>query len=724
MKKIFYGWLLAALAALCLLPWQQQEAGLFAGEWLRDGQFFSERGAPAVLHVLSFGAWPLGVFFALIAASAALVAANPHRKTLGLGQIALGGAGLLWLAWLGWGPLAAGTGLGFGALLLALCLLFLLTSGAAACGVCRGDAFVAGAIGLIICLISLFVLFPVALILVSAGQPMDDGGTGAAALARRMVDPGIWSLNCVSGPGRCGVAWNTLALALLTGVSATFLGLVFALLVTRTNGRWVRPMRAITILPIVTPPFVLGLALILLFGRNGAITGLLGEFFGIEQSRWLYGMTGVWLSQMLAFAPIAFMTLIGVVEGVSPSLEEASGTLGASSWQTFVKVSLPLMRPGIANAFLLCFIESMADFGNPMVLGGNFHVLSTEIFFSVVGASNDQGRAATLAIVLLTFAVGAFFIQNLWLGKKSYVTVTGKADHGGHASLNPRLKTTLWTIALPWFAFTALIYGTVVAGGFVNNWGQDNAFTLRHYIDAFGITAGASGWHWTGQAWPSLFTTLTISAIAAPLTAFVGILSAWLLVRQQFALKSAFEFGTMLSFAIPGTVIGISYILAFNSAPIELTGTATILILCFVFRNMPMGLRTGIAAMRQLDGSLDEASITLGASSWTTMRKVILPLLRPAIASALVYGFVRSITSISAVVFLVSADYDMATSYIIGLVSNGNYGTAIAYATVLIVVILLCIQLIHLLVGKRRLRRVSAEKTLPAAVPNLEKSYA
>ncbi|MEG2964704.1 MAG: iron ABC transporter permease, partial [Janthinobacterium sp.] len=340
-----------------------------------------------------------------------------------------------------------------------------------------------------------------------------DGGTGAAALARRLADPGIWSLNCVAGPGRCGVAWNTLALALLTGVSATFLGLVFALLVTRTNGRWVRPMRAITILPIVTPPFVLGLALILLFGRNGAITGLVGELFGIEQSRWLYGMTGVWLSQMLAFAPIAFMTLIGVVEGVSPSLEEASGTLGASSWQTFVKVSLPLMRPGIANAFLLCFIESMADFGNPMVLGGNFHVLSTEIFFSVVGASNDQGRAATLAIVLLTFAVGAFFIQNLWLGKKSYVTVTGKADHGGHASLNPRLKTTLWTIALPWFAFTALVYGTVVAGGFVNNWGQDNAFTLRHYIDAFGITAGASGWHWTGQAWPSLFTTLTISAI-------------------------------------------------------------------------------------------------------------------------------------------------------------------------------------------------------------------
>jgi iron(III) transport system permease protein len=723
MKKIFYGWLCAGLAALCLLPWYQQEAGLFAGAWLHDGHFFDKSGAPAIGQIAAFGAPGLGVLFAFLLAGFALLLSGARRLLLGAGMLGIGLAGLLWLGWTAWGAAAPGTGLGYGALLFALSSLFLLTSGAAACGACRGDAFVCGAIGLVVALISLFVLLPVALILVSAFQA-GDGASAWSALTARLSDPGIWSLGCVAGPGRCGVAWNTLALAALTGVSATFLGLVFALLVTRTNGRWVRPMRAITILPIVTPPFVLGLALILLFGRNGAITSLMGDMFGIAPSRWMYGMSGVWLSQMLAFAPIAFMTLLGVVEGVSPSLEEASGTLGASSWQTFVKVTLPLMRPGIANAFLLCFIESMADFGNPMVLGGNFHVLSTEIFFSVVGAANDQGRAATLALVLLAFAISAFLVQNLWLGKKSYVTVTGKADHGGHAALDPRLKAGLWAVALPWFAFTALVYGAVLAGGFVNNWGQDNSFTLRHYIDAFAVSGDWSGLHWTGQAWPSLMTTLTISAIATPLTALVGILAAWLLVRQQFALKSAFEFGTMLSFAIPGTVIGISYILAFNAPPVELTGTATILVLCFVFRNMPMGLRTGIAAMRQLDRSLDEASVTLGASSWTTMRRVILPLLRPALASALVYGFVRSITSISAVVFLVSADYDMATSYIIGLVSNGNYGTAIAYATVLIFIILICIQLIHLLVGRRRLRRVSATEAPTAAATTLKETFA
>jgi iron(III) transport system permease protein len=721
MKKLFYAWLGSALAGLCLLPWYQQEAGLFAGAWLRPSVFLSSAGAPALLQWLLHGERHLGWLFALLAGALAWAALQPARHVLGLGMLAAAAAGLLWLGWSGWGPGAAAAGLGYGALLAALSLLFVLTGGAAACGACRGDAFVTGAIGLIIALISLFVLYPVAVILAGAFQGHGQAMSWAL-LAQRFSEPGIWGLNCLASGRACGVAWNTLILAAATGVAATALGLVFALLVTRVHGRWARPLRAITVLPIVTPPFVLGLALILLFGRNGAITSAVSAWFGIEPGRWLYGMPGVWLAQVLAFAPIAFMTLIGVVEGVGPSLEEASCTLGATRWQTFVRVALPLMRPGIANAFLLCFIESMADFGNPMVLGGNFHVLSTEIFFAVVGASSDQARAATLAIVLLALAVGAFMLQNLWLGKKSYVTVTGKADHGHHGALDPRLARALWALALPWFAFTLLVYGAVVLGGFVQSWGLDNSLTLRHYIDAFGVSGTPGGLQWTGQAWPSLLTTLTISAIATPLTALVGILAAWLLVRQRFAFKRAFEFGTMLSFAIPGTVIGISYILAFNTAPVELTGTAAILVLCFVFRNMPMGLRTGIAAMRQLDGSLDEASLTLGANSWTTMRRVILPLLRPAIASALVYGFVRSITSISAVVFLVSADYDMATSYIIGLVSNGSYGTAIAYATALIGIILACIGLMNLLVGQRRLRRVPAPQAAVPA-PSLKKAY-
>jgi iron(III) transport system permease protein len=268
-----------------------------------------------------------------------------------------------------------------------------------------------------------------------------------------------------------------------------------------------------------------------------------------------------------------------------------------------------------------------------------------------------------------------------------------------------RLYWLVYGTVLPWAALTVLIYFMIMFGGFVEIWGRDHSFTLRHYADAFSVTTGVGGLVWSGAAWNSFWTTLMIAAIAAPLTAAVGLLTAYLLVRQRFAGKAVFEFGTMLSFAIPGTVIGVSYILAFNVPPIELTGTGVILVLCFMFRNMPVGVRAGVASMSQLDKSLDEASLTLGASSWTTAMRVVVPLMRPAIVAALVFSFVRAITAISAVIFLVSANYDMATSYIIGRVENGDFGLAIAYSSVLILVMLVAITMVQLVVGQRRIGR-------------------
>ena len=222
-----------------------------------------------------------------------------------------------------------------------------------------------------------------------------------------------------------GRLWNTLFLAVLCGVITTLLGLACALLLLRPGMPGKRVMRALTVLPIITPPFVIGLALILLFGRSGMVSNLMYEWFDVPRSRWIYGLPGVLLAQVLAFAPIAFLVLIGVVQGISPSLEEASQTLGAKRWQTFRTVTWPLLKPGIANAFLLGFVESLADFANPIVLAGNFEVLATKIFFAIAGAQNDPGRAAVLALVLLVFTLGAFALQQRWLGRASYTTVSG-----------------------------------------------------------------------------------------------------------------------------------------------------------------------------------------------------------------------------------------------------------------------------------------------------------
>jgi iron(III) transport system permease protein len=180
------------------------------------------------------------------------------------------------------------------------------------------------------------------------------------------------------------------------------------------------------------------------------------------------------------------------------------------------------------------------------------------------------------------------------------------------------------------------------------------------------------------------------------------LLTAYLLNRQRFHGQGAFEFITMLSFAVPGTVIGVSYILAYNVPPIELTGTALILVICFVFRNVPVSIRAGLATLAQIDRSLDECSLMLRHGTFATIRRVILPLLRPAIIASLVYAFVRAITSVSAVIFLVSAKYNLATAYIVGRVEISDFGVAIAYSSVLIVMMMLVIGIIQFGVGEQR----------------------
>ncbi len=713
-------WIIVGWVGFCILPWYAVEDGFLSFAWLFDGYPIDPDYAPAAVLILQGEKlWLLPLLLPLAISLFALWPRQSDARRAVL-LILVGSAGIAWMAMQGFGIGIRGFnfdwltavfgelgdrqfGVGYGAFLLSTAFLFILAQGIATRGAIGGDIFVVGAIGFVVAIVFMFVFFPIGRMLVFSFVT-DDGTYSLAVFASKLFDDRIWGLGCFSGT-RCGAAINSFMLAVLVGGLTTALGLAFALVVTRSGFRYRRLLRALTILPIITPPFVIGLALILLFGLSGTVTETVAEIFGVQPTRWLYGLPGILIAQTLSFTPIAFLVLIGVVEGVSPSMEEAAQTLRADRWQTFRTVSLPLMRPGLANAFLLGFVESMADFGNPLVLGGNFDVLSTEIFFAIVGAQYDQSRAAVLAIVLLSFTLSAFYLQRVWLGRKKYTTVTGKGDTGVHPLMPRRLSVPVVIITVAWAGFTVIVYGMIVYGSFVELWGVRNTFTLKHYVTAFSIGVNEHGIHWSGSAWDSFWTTIYIAAIAAPLTAAVGLTTAYLLTRQDFAGKSTFEFGTMLSFAIPGTVIGVSYIFAFNVPPIEITGTGIILVISFVFRNMPVGIRAGIASMTQIDRSLDESSLTLGANSWQTFRRIILPLLKPAILAALVFSFVRAMTSISAVIFLVSAKYDMATSYIIGRVENNDYGLAIAYSTTLIFVMLSAVGLFQFLVGTTRIGR-------------------
>lgn len=704
-QRVVAAWLAVGAAGFALLPWYSLPGSALSLRWLASPG--SRDNAPAILQILLHGRTWLAPGGLLLAAGVPLLGRRFSDRLPGSVLIVAGMLGLVWLFGQGFaiatGP-DAQPGFGVGACAVGAAFAALLALGLAARGAFGSDHFTAGSVVAVSGLVALFILFPVAKVLLSALED-NTGALSIEALVERFATAKLWSLGCLGGGTRCGVAWNTLLLASLTATACAALGLAFALLVTRTTSAFNRALRVLATLPVITPPFVIGLGLILLFGRSGFVNQFLEFAFGIEPARWIYGMKGILVAQVLAFTPIAFLVLVGIVEGVSPTLEEAAQTLRAGRWRTFRDVSLPLMYPGLANAFLISFIESIADFGNPILLGGNFGVLSTEIFFSVVGAQLDQGRAAALGIVLLGFALCAFIVQRAVLAGKAYTSLGGKGDAGLRAPLPEGVRRLCLAAAWPWALVIVVLYAMALAGGFVENWGRDYTPTLRHYARAFGVEWGPNGLLWTGAAWSSFWTTVSLSAIAAPLTATLGIVTAYLLTRQRFPGRAAFEFGTMLSFAIPGTVIGVSYILAFNAPPVDLTGTALILVACNVFRNMPVGVRAGVAAFSQIDRGLDEASATLGARGLTTLRRVLLPLLKPAVVAALVYSFVRAMTTVSAVIFLVSAQYEWATTYIINRVVNGDYGIAIAYSSVLIVLMVVVIALIRLLVGERRVGR-------------------
>ncbi|MBS4432357.1 iron ABC transporter permease [Pectobacterium punjabense] len=585
-----------------------------------------------------------------------------------------------------------GRGMGYATIVLFVALSAIITLALSRLDWLGGDRFVIGSLISIIALIGVFILYPSIAIFI----PMFTNDSGEfAPLAFMQIFGQTHILR---------VIWNSFLLSVAVGIGCTFFGMVLAIYTSRIARRSAIIGRIFSILPIVTPPFVVGLGVTLMMGRSGYVTELMVAWFGLTNTNWLYGFTGIWLAQVLAFTPMSFMILEGAMKTIHPSLEEASYTLRANRYQTFQRVFLPLLKPALANSFLIVIVQSLADFSNPLVLGGNFDVLATQIYFYITGAQLDYQSASTLGVVLLVFSLAVFCVQYLWIGKRSYVTISGKSYRG---DVQPLPISLVWIVSILlyiWIAFNVLLYGSIFYGSFTVNWGVDYTLTLDNFSKLFG-----QGFN--DGAWPSLLDTLLFAGIAAPITALFGLLIAYIVVRQQFYGKKAIEFTTMLCFAVPGTVAGVSYILAFNSAPVYLTGTAVIVIMSMVMRNVPVGIRAGIAGLGQLDKSLDEASLSLRAGSMRTVFYILLPLLRPAILSALIYSFVRAITTVSAIIFLVTPDTRVATSYILNRVEDGEYGMAIAYGSILIVVMLAIIFLFDYLVGEARVSRTKAKNS-------------
>ncbi|MBN6709910.1 iron ABC transporter permease [Haemophilus haemoglobinophilus] len=579
--------------------------------------------------------------------------------------------------------------LGYSIFVLVVSLLALATNALAKMKVMQSDKFIIASLLSIILLIFFFIVYPTFAIFISMFY---DGSEFVPSQVLRIINQ----------PYVLRIIGNSLSVAGSVGILASFFGLIFALYTTRIAKRTAFIGKIFSILPIVTPPFVVGLGVTLMLGRSGYVTAYLVDYLGFS-SNWLYGFTGIVIAHTLALTPMSFMILEGALKSIHPSIEEASYTLRANRYQTFFNIIFPLLKPALANSFLVVAIQSLADFSTPLVLGGSFDVISSQIYFYIAGSQLDYASASTLGTLLLIFSLAIFVIQYIWIGNRSYVTVSGKSYRGDVQDLPKMMKGLIIFLLGFWVVFNSVLYGSIFYGSFTANWGVDYTLTLKHYITLFGQG-------FSDGAWPSLIQTVLFAASAAPITAIFGLLIAYITVRRDFKGKKTLEFLTLLCFAVPGTVAGVSYILAFNDAPIYLTGTGLIIILSMVMRNMPVGMRAAIAGLGQLDKSLDEASLSLKGSSFKTIVFIVFPLLKPALLSALVTSFVRAMTTVSAIVFLVTADTRVATSYILNRVEDGEYGVAIAYGSILIVVMMAIILLFDWLVGDTRISRSKAKK--------------
>lgn len=493
-----------------------------------------------------------------------------------------------------------------------------------------------------------------------------------------------WAL--ALSPSYIVALWGSLRLGVSTATASTIIGFLIAFLVERTSFKRKKIVSTLATMPVISPPFSLSLSIILLFGNNGLISKQLLHLQNIS----IYGLGGLTVVQTISMFPIAFLTISGVLRQIDSTVEDASLDLNATRWQTFKSITLPLTVPGILSAWMLVFTNSLADFANPLLLSGNLRVLSTEAYMMVTGRMNDLGGGAVLSFLLLLPTVSAFMVQRFWVSRKSFVTVTGKPSTTLTELTTPVVRRILSTITWVILGFILMLYLTIIAGAFVKNWGIDYTFTL-------------SNWRAIPDSWDSIVSTLTLALISAPLAGIIAMAAAMLIVRKKFPGKKFLEVLMMTPYAIPGTLIGIAYVIAFNKQPLILVGTGAIIVINYVIRELPVGLENGITALHQIDPSIEEAAQDLGADVPTVFRTIVLPLVRPAFLSSMSYTFVRAMTAVSAIIFLVSAKWYHLTIKILSYSENLRFGLASVLCTMLIVIVLGVFGLMQLLVKDDKL---------------------
>lgn len=532
-----------------------------------------------------------------------------------------------------------------------------------------------GALGLLaliaVAIIGLFIIYPIAQI-----------------IARSLSEEGRAQWSSLFRASQTVVTFrNTLVLGTSVAALGTFIGLVLAFVQVRTTFPGRRILHVLALIPVVSPPFAVAMAVITLFGRSGLISK---ELFNTRYD--IFGLDGLVMAITLSFMPVAYLNFVGMLRAFDGSLEEAATNLGGGAFHRLRTVTLPLLAPGIASSFLLIFVSSIADLGNPILLGGEFDVLSSRIYLAVIGEFNLD-KAAVFSVMLLAPSLIIFAVQYFWLRSKEYVTVTGKASAPLRPITNGWVKAGLAVFTVAVLAFITLIYGYIIVGAFTKVWNINFTPTLDNLRFVL-----------RGAGFEALRDTVTLAIIATPIAGFAGLIIAFVITQRRFRGRGLLDLASVLGVAVPGTIIGIGLLLAFNEPLLgglipKLKGTAAIIVLAFTVRGMPGVVRVAMGALNQLGANLEEASVSLGASTFQTFRKIVLPLIRPAMFSSLIWSFARSMTSLSPIIFVVTPQWRIMTAQILNEADQGRFSHAAAYSLVLVAVVLIAIGFLAVTTG-------------------------
>ena len=476
---------------------------------------------------------------------------------------------------------------------------------------------------------------------------------------------------------------NTMILGLSCMLILVVVGFCFAYMTTR-GPNWLRtPLKICALMPLCAPPYIFSISLITLFGRNGMIN----NFFNMDFN--IYSWTGVITAQCLAFLPLSFMMIENVLNSQNPSLEESASDMGASEATIIRTVTIPLAAPGVLKAALLVFVMAIAEFGNPAILGGRLPFLAPDTYLMITG-EGDFNMASVLSVVLMLPCLIIFVLHNYILKGKGYTTIVGKPTAVDPKEITPVIKYSILAIVTPVALMVLLCFGVIVVGSFVKIVGVDNTFVWDHILNM--------------QSNAAIFNSVKLSLMAGLFGAIVGTLLAYVIMRGKFRGRNVMEMMALSGFALPGTVIGVGYIMAFNKPPFLLAGTIWILILNCAFRFLAVGVEAGISKLHQISIEIEEASADLGADFITIFFKVILPIMFSAFIAGFIYTFMTTMMSLSSVIFLVTPGFDLAAVYIYLTAQLGELGLASAATVKMILIVLVCMGSLKLLAKKTGLK--------------------